>query len=1446
MTSFIKHTILFTILSILLPISTIWSQDYLLDNTTDGTTINTCSGTFYDSGGPNNDFSGGEDYTITFCSDGSGGSHIVFDFTEFDVDAGGLFNAGSNLIIYDGPDANSPQLGTYNNDFSIEGTIVRATNNNASGCLTFQFISEGGFLANTSAGWTAIISCAYPCQTVNAGLSSSTPAIDGDFINICPGDEVQFEGEGIFPQNGTNYTQSNATSEFEWDFGDGTTATGQSASHTFDEPGGYRIKLTVTDNNDCISSNMIGVFVQVALPPVFTGTTATEEVICYDETVDFTGIYNTTEWVDDPPEPVLDTTFLPDGTGVCYEPQIEYEIFEPGATLDDMNDLIDIWAILEHSYLGDLDISIICPNGQQVHLHNEQQIFLNTLSSNLGEPGFGNDPGVGYEYTWPVDNPEYGTFEDEATGQGNNFSLPAGSYTSEQPLDGLLGCPLNGVWKLRICDNQTQDNGYCYGFGLNFNPDLFAWSFENDIVSEEWTGPEITATGNNTATAGPFPPDTDETFTYSYSVMDDFGCEHDTTLSVTVLPASHPDCEGDFCNISINADIVDCYTDPFLQYDVEGTVSFNNAPETGQLIIQNCFGQQVTFDPPFSSPVDYAFDELPQDGEECEITAWFTDADEPCEGNAAITAPSPITFFEVECTLGDGEVQGTIEFENPPENANLVISVTDGTNTEDFVIPMPDASPQNWSVDGLDPAVSPYVIDYYFDNFPDCGFQTTINCGCAADAGTTTVTMTGDSQTEYELCYGDEIAIESNGDYSFPDDEGDLGGYPYQPALLYLIYSCPPTPGVFPNDDPCFVTIVEAEDDLYDVNDPNSLLNQLGGEANLGTNTLYITPITLYHYTPGGPFILNQNCWDIGPVTEVTYSPELVMSTSSSDVTCNGACDGSITTQSSGGTSPFAYDWQDGIAQPTEFQATDVCPGTYQVTIIDANGCSTNSQETIEEPDAMDFTLTFEDATCEQPNGEAQVTDITGGTPNHTIEWFGDNFNQQGNSIDGVPSGDYTVTITDSEGCVVTEDFTIGDTPGVTIDNIITESTLCNSSCDGSAIIEASGDAEPFGYIVNGDPYQSNIIEDLCSGTYNVIVVDQNGCQTQGSFVIESPSQLQIGGESTTACVGDSVSWTAEASGGTPGYSYSWDELGNGPSQNFIPDTAINNQEHIVTVTDANGCEAQASFFVTANPNPDVQFTVDEPEGCSPHTVIFTNTTDPALVGNNCEWDFGDGNSVTGCNTVAHTFTDISCYDVSLTVTSPQGCTADATNYSMVCDRPVPDADFIFDDDITLSDTRVNFINKTLGGDFYQWDFAGLGSSEQVHPQFTFPDQNEGSYPVCLVATNVYTCSDTVCKQVNVKPELFLYVPNAFTPDGDGINDVFKASVSGVNPSEFQLLIFNRWGQLIFESVHEDAGWDGTFNGKKVQQDTYVWKVIIRPETSGERKEFIGHVTLLW
>ncbi len=390
--------------------------------------------------------------------------------------------------------------------------------------------------------------------------------------------------------------------------------------------------------------------------------------------------------------------------------------------------------------------------------------------------------------------------------------------------------------------------------------------------------------------------------------------------------------------------------------------------------------------------------------------------------------------------------------------------------------------------------------------------------------------------------------------------------------------------------------------------------------------------------------------------------------------------------------------------------------------------------------------------------------------------------------------------------------------------------TLTASNPDGAIISWDNGinDGVPFNQVVGATTYTVTADLDNCISTDQVTV-------------IVNPIPNVFAGNDVTVCLGGDVTLTASGA-----QSYTWD---NGVI-NGVPFIPTQTQTYTVIGTSQFGCEGTDNVLVTVENVDQVNFTGDNLEGCAPVTTSFTNTgaTDP---GSECVWYLSDGTVLTGCDNVAYTFTNPGCYDVTLEVTSANGCTNSFTQTDYVCVEPYPTAYFTFSPNQPTSiNTEVQFTNGSIGANQYQWFFGDGAASNAINPSNTYPEI-EASYEVILIASSDFGCTDTATAVINIVEELIFYVPNTFTPDQDDFNPSFQpVFTSGYDPFDFHLMIFNRWGEIIFESFDASLGWDGTYGGaangaELVKDGTYVWKIEVKVTKNDERKVFVGHVNVL-
>ncbi len=293
-----------------------------------------------------------------------------------------------------------------------------------------------------------------------------------------------------------------------------------------------------------------------------------------------------------------------------------------------------------------------------------------------------------------------------------------------------------------------------------------------------------------------------------------------------------------------------------------------------------------------------------------------------------------------------------------------------------------------------------------------------------------------------------------------------------------------------------------------------------------------------------------------------------------------------------------------------------------------------------------------------------------------------------------------------------------------------------------------------------------------------------------------------------------------------------------------VSDLAVGVYTLIWTVSNGTCPPATDTVIINVNPYPVVNFMANEVMGCDPQDIAFTNLSAPT--GDNCIWDLGDGTIVETCGDLIHTYTE-GTYDVTLTVTS-NGCTSSETYSDYITIYPYPKAAFeIHPNFVDITDPSIMLENLSNDADTYTWNFGdGSPFNNEFEPGHTYPEVGNMTYTVTLIADNSIGCPDTAYGTVFVEDVILFYVPNAFTPDGSGRNDIFyPVFASGFDPADYHLVIYDRWGEALFESYDVLGGWDGSYDNKLVQDGVYIWVIEFGDSANDSRYTYRGHVTVL-
>ncbi|MBL1280021.1 MAG: gliding motility-associated C-terminal domain-containing protein [Fluviicola sp.] len=361
--------------------------------------------------------------------------------------------------------------------------------------------------------------------------------------------------------------------------------------------------------------------------------------------------------------------------------------------------------------------------------------------------------------------------------------------------------------------------------------------------------------------------------------------------------------------------------------------------------------------------------------------------------------------------------------------------------------------------------------------------------------------------------------------------------------------------------------------------------------------------------------------------------------------------------------------------------------------------------------------------------------------------------------------------------------------------------------------------------------------------TRTYLIEDDCGNQTfvtQLIIILAVPPPINE--EDTLICENESVTLVADNPWNVPIF---WDN-GVIDSQPFSPTQTLT-----YTVTADNlGCISTDVATVTIENLPTVMFTASPPI-CEPFEVTFTNQSfagAPAGIIANCVWDIEGVPLINQCGDLVYTFTEAGLYDVGLTITSANNCVNSVMYTDLVDVTAMPIASFeASSTSLSTLDTEVEFTNTSEYAVGYLWDFGDSSATTSIeNPVHIFPDDDDGSFTVMLVAFNSLDCTDTAWLEIRVTEELVFFVPNTFTPDNDAYNNTFQpVFVSGYDPYDFEMFIYNRWGEVVFVSHDASIGWDGTYGGKMMNDGTYTWKIETKQTENDKRIVVKGHVNII-
>ncbi|MBP1639589.1 MAG: hypothetical protein H6Q17_1172 [Bacteroidetes bacterium] len=627
-----------------------------------------------------------------------------------------------------------------------------------------------------------------------------------------------------------------------------------------------------------------------------------------------------------------------------------------------------------------------------------------------------------------------------------------------------------------------------------------------------------------------------------------------------------------------------------------------------------------------------------------------------------------------------------------------------------------------------------------------------------------------------------------------------------------------------------------------------------------------------------------NGCISTLPAT-ITQNDDITVGVATTPITCYGLDNASITLTINGGTAPYQVNWSN-LASGSAL--TNLSAGDYVYTITDANNCQKTNTVHIAEAPIFTIVPVVKNVSCYGAHDGSIKLNILG----NPISVIWSDGSTSGNERNNIGPGSYTVTISDGTPCTIVRTFVITEPELLSVSGIVTNAIDCSNVNSGAITQTVTGGTEPYSYVWSNGA-TSKDLTDIQAGTYSVTTTDKNGCIQTTTYTVFRPQPISV--EVTTSydytCSTQYLQQivNAKVSGGIPPYQYTWS---NGKSNSSVMQTDQSGLV-ILTVTDSRGCSAnytlnsdvptlgiryqllncndrlyQFSTVVVDEATENYTYRWDFGDGYlssdknvqHKYTKAGTYKINLTITGKSCTTAYSKAITVEALPTLSISPTEaIFCEGDSLTVIASgantykwnNGSTADYLllkqdgNYSVIGTTtagcydtltftasyyPMYSYPILSDkNEVSLKYPTVSLWSDDHPALYYLWNFGDNTTAENINQTHTYNIKKGGYYDVVLTTTDLNGCKSSSQKRIWITNDTEL---NTFTPNGDGLNDVFLKG--------WHVKIYNRNGVLITDSTD---GWDGTYHGKLVSPDTYFYVVYYMSESGTKTKE--GYVTLV-
>ncbi len=562
------------------------------------------------------------------------------------------------------------------------------------------------------------------------------------------------------------------------------------------------------------------------------------------------------------------------------------------------------------------------------------------------------------------------------------------------------------------------------------------------------------------------------------------------------------------------------------------------------------------------------------------------------------------------------------------------------------------------------------------------------------------------------------------------------------------------------------------------------------------------------------------------------------------NISCYNYSDGWVNLTINGSVPPYTFDWSNG-SQLEDLMG--VPSANYSVSIYDMNACSTLVSVDLSQPNPLVSSLgsltdfNGYDISCYGFNDGAISATVLGSVPPYSLVW---NTGEESDTLLALLADTYVLNVVDENNCQVVDSIElIQPNPLASTISSVFDYNGYDISCfnysDGGVDLTVLGGVVPYSILWQETGETLEDLSNLPAGNYNVVITDNNDCQTNNGITLNHPTPLTLSLDVSNfngfnvSCFGFNDGYiNAFVGGSVPPYSYNWSN--DSSTQNI---TQLGSESYSVLVLDQNNCPIADSvqmteptdFFATLDYSSDTCN-----QGVAYGSVSVTPTFNPYYY----LWSNGE---------VSPTVNNLYAGTNNVTVSDIYNC---SKVFEFEIDNlPNPVADFnvepVRDSLFFKLGTSLNFIDQSTDSwsyiDSWSWDFMdGYTDSLAI---VSHEYEAIGIYDVFLQIENIHGCVDTISKKVEIS-NFIIHIPNCFTPQGDNLNERFISKGIGIN--EYLLTIYSRWGELIYSTNDMQYGWDGTYQSTGVQcpQGVYVYDVQI-VDDFGDIHRFVGDVTLI-